>query len=598
MSISVSLVWDDGLDYALHSLPTGQVYPAAGSPSWSLGAVLFALDGYDPPITFTETINVGWLKQGAQVAGRIREKDVEHLQANGRILVSRLLYRGGDRVNDSYGNRQGTIVRLNGLWNTRDYLVSTMAPWGTDIESVQTLSFPRYYVGGYQKEWCEPFAFEVTIRVKFHGDFASVICHQEPYQRVFTSDITGFSRTVSSSAFNYCTFYYRYGNWDNGRLKVWNSPTYSKNSTSSFAEFNFPLKSVEWEDVVPSAIAEYGIPFNGVTDPLKEVPYREIGSEDAHSTWRSIIDSIRGGHLASFAWEQFQASPPIFDDGQLGSDILHQQDYVDFNALLSVYDLAGLLSGDFRDMLKFAKDGYQSWWRLYRSSKTYYGKLRGNALRSYKKFLKTTAGNNLAISYAILPTYDEMLSLIKNHDMLCRLTYEKSIFHARRTTVESGPYGTSIHSTHTCKAEVDRLPREIDSILKDPLGSLMLGIEWWHRWRLWPEFDTLYQGTPFTFLIDRQINIGDAAVAFDDNVRLEYFPVRNVVRGTKRRFSLSSQRAWPLYRGTTGGINFVWYQRYSTRDLPLASISAEIEESAASKFVDSETMALAIRHIR
>jgi len=557
--ISVSLLRSQPLSFVQVSGLTGQLVGNPSSPSWQYGGHLFAIPVSDGEVDcYRENLPFGWLIQGKQPHGKLREKDVQHLNAKGSIVVDGVTAVSPRPSGETRAFHHGWDVSTHAGSGDRSYLIADMVIWGTDSWNYHTFVAPRLFSTAIGK-WQLPFSFGVETAVRFDGEYAAVLYRVEPHDTVYEdSDIT----THHSG---WCTvqFLRLHGRWPDGYRAVWTSDTFQGSSQGDpRGFFIFPSgRHVRYDDVV-AVPSKYDVMLPQVLETLLVPTSTNPGGSMA--TFDAIVNSITRSALAGYVWETFDINRPDFDHGVLGHDILAQQNYVDSNILLTVFELSQLLAGDWKSFQTLGETVKGLW-----TSKDVVLKEATRLGKFLKTWLQTGSTAILTWQYGVMPTARDASATFAGLGKLCKFALTYNRYHARRSTTEKGGLGSPIQSTHVLTVEADPLPRDFQDLVRDPLGYAMGFIENQHKWGLWPTFAMVWDIIPFSFVVDMATNVGSLVEAMDDRIWTQYFNVHVCISSTKRLWSPSPERLWPHLDGVTGAVKFSHYDRYSSEVMPL-----------------------------
>lgn len=555
--------------------------------SWTWGAIciLTDTDGQAPKL-HTRNFDLGWLKQGLQPWGKLRDKEVSHLSSKGHVMVSALGMSAATPTSTQDDFHAGIKYTYGGTVTE----TAAIVPWGQDWSGSTSINtyFPR--LNNTIDAMVGPLSYGVTAALHFDGDVG-----------VFIKSTSAYSYKVK----------YRYAPF---RTEIVGVPA---KSTCQILRLNSPGKpgtlytSGLVNGIVGSLDGEKFILANGGTytrDALLGGPLHPsmgaatnpmsaaattIGFEaEVLAVYDTVCRDLEQGGVLPLAMSVFNNNPCRDDWGDLGSEVLKQRTYVDANLLLTVYDLVNIRAA-FKSWKSLVLWNERIWLKLDQGF-TSIRQLRAWCLKLLKDSPGRAGSSFLGVDYGILPTVRDMEKVVRGALQLYREWLLKpSRLHARRTSLQDGYLSVPVVTTRVLTCETPAIPA---GMIGDPnLPATMQGIEYLHRWGLYPDLKTAYDFIPFSFAFDWMVNIGSVVEDFNDVYWRQYFPVNYVIFGETRTWAPPAARIWPR-KGVTGHVVFRHYARWLSGDFPLPLI--QIDEATGLFSHMAEATALVVTRRR
>lgn len=255
------------------------------------------------------------------------------------------------------------------------------------------------------------------------------------------------------------------------------------------------------------------------------------------------------------------------DFGDLALECAQQLKFVDQNICSLVFDVNDWTH--FHSMWKnFANE------RGWKAALAAYRKLiRGDGRPSdLITFFKPGSSAYLFGKYAVLPTVSDLRRLMKGASKFS-MFLDRQRLHSRRITSLSTP-GCS-YSTHTAvlTAQCAAYPTWLT-------GEIQERIAWMKNWGMWPELTNLWDLLPYSFVLDWVIQFGDLFKQVDDFLLVkDYFPVDYVVCSEKWEVGVEATSMVPWATMVSGVVDFSYYVRWISRECPLPNIDPVSTES-------------------
>lgn len=556
-----SLLKADRYHIASHYL-TGSVI--TGSPySWVLGPVILALPKKGDRAKYGQKWLVpveGIFLQGHQSYGKLRDKGVIHSGARGELTVSGETLASTPVSSNNIGLQGLLFPKKTG----GSQAACGIAAWGNDVTFTGAFRVPTHTVSG--KVYSD-IVFDQEIIVRFDGPYCIVEMHMGPRK------VSADGQPLATAGETWTCSFYRmvYGSY--AMPTLYGSQTYTASMVNGAWRYSFPNASIVAGQAF-AAPSSYGV---GVGSKLLDYDQWKLGLDlinsatDAEILTKAEVVArlLDGRNFISEAEEVFGRFPANTNWGDLGQDIVQQQDYVDTSALLTVFDLAILY------------DTRTSWKLLATTAKklatqatdiavlsTRFFSQTAKSIRLAKNWSKLLSSGYLSVLYGILPPIRDVQKIQEGMKKLYNYASNPRRMHSRRRTVVSGPQGSAIATTSVVTAEVTQL----DS---DFLGELMKEIEFLHRVGLWPTTEMLWDVIPFSFVVDWVVNIGDFWERTDLDHRVQYLPIDHVIYSEKRSWAPKLTLLWPGLTGVSGVVEFTYYSRYIEPTLTLPPVVLE-----------------------
>lgn len=504
---------------------------------------------YGPLFNQTEVVPFGYIRNGKQKMGSLRDKDVLHLKGEGRLVT-----------NKSLSGCSAITYLPSGTSATMGYAVTTNGfsgnaipvPMGENVTLSMAFSFTPYTATGIGPIQPGPMQCTVSVRWGSGGKFV-VETGVMPSSYIKTNTGERIATPGQAGA-----FWGEINPTTGARRK---SASYSCTWTEldSSPGYNIPgVPGVPFLSLSPDP-SVYKINYVS-NNPWSIVKTHVVGGASAIVDSSMLVDWIASPATGRWVYNQLCTHIEPFDVGELGSDIIRGQRHVDANLLLTAFDLIRL------------KSDIKSWKLLSRSLTKSAKKISSGMIKTFadlQRWLdhmgKSVASAYLGVEYGILPTMRDGQAVMKGLGELSSWPTEPDRRHARRTVVSETRFGFNVESTHTLTVESSSLPHGLG-------GNVMAKIRSAKEWGLWPNFSSLWDFVPYSFVYDWFTDAMSAPVTYGDTVVDSlYFPVSYCIISVRRRFSPAVECWVPRQWGVIGQVTFSFYDRSLTRSLPLPS---------------------------
>lgn len=337
-----------------------------------------------------------------------------------------------------------------------------------------------------------------------------------------------------------------------------------------------------WRIYQTSYIARNGSDYTGaeIEAALASIPttptgvsvgYTDLVLTQAGVSLSNFVDalSIAVGKTLSTMQELIWA--PEVDWGQLAVECAAQLKVVDENVLLLFIDVADYKN--FRLVWKTMLNG--QFWKesiLPAVSRAWSALGSGRFLKTQdvREIFRPGASTYLSGKYGVMPSVSDIGRLYSGVCNISTAFRQKQRIHSRRVTSIDVP--DSLSATHTAVLTV-----QCSKYPSDLVGKAMEFISMCKSWGLYPEAQNLWDIIPFSFVVDWFVQIGDYFETVQDayNIR-DYFPIEYAILSQKVAVGKSITSILPQYVAT-GEVQFSYYTRGISRELPLPTPSLEAE---------------------
>lgn len=560
------------------------------SPSNQVYFGLFILSltpDYQAPAVVTDQYPFGWMVQDDRQWGRLRDKGVRHLSANGDVVDSSdISFASGSPDPPSHTTTPPQPIRMcrHIVIAGNSYHVYETIVWGRDFTSVRNIELLSIWNGSV---WYDPILLPVrTVRARFSGDY----CVIEDFHSKAQFRKRGTTTITTSYGIASCRFYRINRGTSTVLQQTQNVSVYVGGIYPDSAQYTMPNGTrVTPLEVVPDP-SLYG---TFTWSNCGSVDYHEGEGNDQLSPYWDIKEALdeETGDLLSRVWNQFESvrESEAFDSGDLTADAIRAQSYVDANLLLTVFDLVTLNAqiGDWGNLLKFFSKNTR--------------KLARQGIHTFSDFVRwvntlspQACSAYLGISYGVLPTVRDGKALWEGFGNVASRYAIPTRSQARRTVeVDAGSWG-QVTNVHVLTLEHSSLP-------DDALGSGMRAIRLLKRWGMYPSYEMLLDAIPFSFVVGWFNNtLKHLAESSDVIVDKEYFPIEYCVESVRRSVVPPLEVVFPGIdlSQVSGSIEFVYYDRFCSHDLPTPALFPGEGEPSTGSIHYLEGLSLVVQRLR
>lgn len=525
------------------------------------------LTGSFPSTPTTVTRQLGSLKQSGETLGRMRDREVTHVNVSGSVSVL------GDTYFDStnaYGFPQAK--RVTGDFVQFDDVVA----WGEPWQELKTASYANYYDNSSGR-WRSMAESSVETIATFSGDKLVIA----------TKGKRGEIRRVDTGQILQATTYYGYMHMFRADPKTRRIYSHSYVSRSG-------ATAASWYTSGEISAALTTIPTSGGSawDLLSDLIRRSIGASSAIADEVvGMIDIARKG-----AYLGLDQHPTDF--GDLALEVSKQVKFVEQNVLGLLFDIED--PRRFRLLWKNLVNsrGWRKALRAYRRDIPHGGKAQAQQIID---LFKPASASYLFGLYAVLPTSRDAERLLQGA-MRSSMFQLQQRLHSRRVTSIDIPDSISAQHTAVLTVQCAEYPNHISGwanrlrdLWKNPdhiSDWAQEGIGGVKRWGVFPEMTNLWDLLPYSFVADWFIQFGSL---FDDvNKYMDqehYFPIHHCVMSEKWERGVSMAVLLPQL-AATGSVVFSYYTRWISSELPLPTITLSTESTAGIHSLEASALIL------
>lgn len=518
--------------------------------------LLVSKDG-GPPLADLFELEFGFIKQGKQVMGNLRDKDVQHLNAEGSLVSCNGWWSSPTYARAA--NYYGPPSRNVSVNNTTYSNVASLALWGIPTTFSFPITRPRYFCVSTAK-WVKEHTLYLTVSYIYDDD--------RRYGMAIVGTPTGISQPPFSFEDGTTT---GIGNYTSVRFftvakplnagKLWSTAAFQVSWDAGGAYISVGGTKRYVKTLVPE-FRRNGFTGDWWANQHAPVTGSSTFWEGSDQTVNDLQEFVQQPMLSRLAASTFTRSPVVFDWSTLTTSILSQHMHVDTSLLVTLFTLTQMkgVSDSWKDIAVFLHGVPKKLRRV---------KTAAKMLRLIKTGLKKTSNTELSTSYGLMPNERDLEAVAVGLHALARYASEPARKHARHTSEEAGFLGTPIKSTNVLTVESEQLS-------SDFLGTSMQLIRAWGQWGMYPTASDLWDVVPFSFAIDWFVNFGSVLDGVDANVgarSTKYYPIKYCIYGSKREWSPALSLYLPAsLAGVSGSITFTWYDRYLSTEYPAPSV--------------------------
>lgn len=515
---------------------------AVALPFVDLAEVSFFLTASDPGLRVEHERRLGNRPvHGMTVRGRMRDKEVSHLNAYGQIQLPRTTH-----VVDS--DPLWGLPRVKTTAGTY-YVVSPPLSWGEEALIERIVPSYTYLYGG------QSFRVE-TGRGKWYivwsGDKAVLVSELDNPQ---VTRVSNESVYIAASR----------------KGTIWPM----RRAGGRIYRFPMQTKTDDYFTGVERQAALTSVPSTGGT-------IRAIQSwtmVDYGST-ASMIDDITFAIARDMQKDKLQLDFHPTDFGDLALECSAQTRFVDQNVLSLIFDV-----DDWRHIHTLWKNltntsGWRSALRAFNRVKSGKGHLS-----DLPEMFKPGSSTYLFGKYAVLPSVSDIRRLVAGAERSASYLHRQRL-HSRRVTVIDDPTALSALHTAVMTVQCDTYPTSITGAMQWFIGE-------WKKWGLFPSVTNLWDILPYSFVVDWIVQYGDLFKDVDAYLETrDYFPIEYVVMSEKWEKTKSISKIAPQFSAATGNVTYSYYVRWISSELPLPTVSLEAESTAGLHLLESTALVI------
>jgi hypothetical protein len=498
------------------------------------------------PVGQLRNLFIDSMDQDRRAFGRLREKGVKHLQTSGTIKCpsSSIIFDtlGGTPRAKRAG---GTFIAFSDYvtWGEDSSSIVVFGPddWTPVISNGKTLT-----LDGATIFWKESFVGDRLI---------AELCYA--IGAVYED---GAMKIPSSSS----NTYLKYRRDSQGRLY------YMGGAAASV----FPLTSGMISDIV-SGMPTSGGSLQGYTDLV----------ETSYGTPESVADLLEEAVTARLPAIMADLPQNVVDFGELGVECSAQKKFVESNVLLLVFDV-----DDWRHFHRMWKtmvnlpawrNVAKAWDRITKGS----GKM-GDIVSLFKP----ASSSYLFSKYAVLPTVGDLGRLWEGFlRSLPEFTRRQRLHTRRETSLETPADCSYARHLAVMTVQCDFYPSSITGMVQEAIAH-------GKQWGVYPGLVNAWDMLPYSFVADWFVQFGDLFEDVDTYLDQKYyFPVEYVVMSEKWEYGVPITSLVPGLPAS-GVVEFSYYVRWITRELPLPSVSLPAESLFSKHW--TEATALVLQRLR
>lgn len=481
---------------------------------------------------------------GSKVYGTMRDKEVSHLNASGTITLpaSTLIWSYDSDLQPLAKSPTSTLIPISApkYWGDETWFEWSIPSYEYTVNSIVYHVDASYY----------------RMRMRYDDDVAILVSEQSN-PRVYK--VATNTTVVAASTKSSIDCYRREGQPGAMNLRWWTT-YYTKIGTFSGSEQLAYLASLHTKT-------------GGQT--LSHLQY--VANELGDHSW--LVDTLLERINPYLSDVSLHLDEHPADFGELGLECSSQLKFVDQNSLLLILDV-----GDWKSFHKMWKDfvSLEGWKR----AKRFYLKAKRNKakLQDLPELFDPASSMYLFGKYAVLPTVSDCKRLLAGAQR-SSLFLSKQRLHSRRVTSIDDP--NALVAQHTAVLTV-----ECAGFSDDISGNVMQFIADGKKWGLYPEVENLWDILTLSFVVDWFVQFGD--LFQDVNAYLDqkyYFPIKYCVMSEKWRVDRSITSIAPGYQAE-GVVQFSYYTRWISRELPLPTVSLSTESLVGNHLLESTALIL------
>jgi len=491
--------------------------------------------------------NLGRLTQDHVKWGKLRDKGVKHLNCSGDLHVATTSVQVGTENGHPYavGSSNGTH------YGYVDWL-----RFGEDRSYEQTWYPANVTYSGYV--YSKPGGTKLTTAIVWNAEKTKMInlltWHHQP---VYRNGTLYRSETITSRIVKYRV---------SGTPRV----LYYMNQQTGIT--GYPTATQQ-----AAAFASIGTSGGSVFNYQNMQQGSSITQELAYSYITAAVEAeYRSLDLFS------QEDDPFTDFGELALECSSQLDYVDQNILGMMFDVTEWRSflGLWKTLTHIApwKRAADAVKRLSLRKKR---PLRSTheAVRTMHDMLDPASSVYLGTLYGVLPSVSDIRRLQDGIVKFMTVPLSQRL-HSRKVSPIEYPDALTGEREAVFTVETSRLPTSSDFSHLRPLEDWQAAIAGMKRWGLYPEVGNLYDRIPYSFCLDWIIPVGDTLDAVNNYMDQEwYFPIQYCISSLKYTKGKSINSMVPASMLATGTVEFSYYVRTISRELPLPTVPLPKVES-------------------
>lgn len=348
---------------------------------------------------------------------------------------------------------------------------------------------------------------------------------------------------------------------------------------------------------VSGSYATQSITIGGVSYPITQaglaslntgsttvVTQADVSSSDPVRDPQALFDECRLTLERDRRYEEINfMRPEGFDFGLLSVELLDQLKVIDENVLFLIFDIADAKHLIRSERTKGFLESFQEFWGRVAYILSNSG---GNSSRKLDK-IRRAASMYLWKEYAFDTIFPDIQRI---RDGLVEFVSSGHVqrLHSRRVALVDDGFGEANTYTAVLTAEVGEYPSWV-------LGRVQAFIGSCKKFGVYPRLTDLWDILPYSFVVDWLV---DFQGFFDDvatyqEVR-DYFPVDHVIYSEKWVRSIAADRLVPYQ--ASGSVEYSFYHRWITEELPLPPVSLGWGPGLTTKWV--QTSALVVQRSR
>lgn len=527
-------------------------YPIAGYAGTLHAPVPLVLIGSPAEDPTTRDVSWGYLQQGSKPIGKLRDKSVLHLKAEGQVEYNTstdlspydshvLLTRDCGYKGDGWSLEAGEQTRrISG----DDYLCVEQSGHVVELDC---WGYGDHFIISWLHVAPRVLAYD------WMGRFAGQISAGAQFRRSYHYSLQGTS------------FYYR--------------------SEMMDGNFSFIVRDGQSYELTPSGISDLISACSN--DPFVLQNGSEIeqggGQDLVPSELLDALEFAMASIPKSFVYKR--ALPHLSADewGSLTVDLKDQLELVESNQMLNFLDLAGyattigrvvgiLESRDFADLAALALDGLKA------------------GVSTFKSFVKALSGAYLMKKYVVDTSVSDAKEVQQGlKDFMSRPKLTR--LHSRQASA-STQEGYVVDHTAVLTVEIGTYPTWFTGRLQEFIGKAK-------SWGLYPDVTNLYDMLQYSFVLDWFVGVGDLVSSVNDYMDvLWYFPVDHSIQSERWTFTVLASELLPDYPGLTGSVQFSYYTRWVSSDVPMPPVHLETGSGLSTTSRGSQATALAVQRLR
>lgn len=494
----------------------------------------------------TYQLEVGSISTGKKTWGQLRDRSCKHLTASGTLTCPIGSLQQGTQDGYPYAYAVGSSTKV---------LYSSTLCWGAPFEWLETVAVPQAMYPPDLGVYTCPDGMTTSYKAHWEGDKlllawttlnGTIYRNGNVYQS--SSITTRIFRYVRGSGANIGKIHY-----------VGMSGILYRVPTGTDLSTNFAAITVPWNNFTTQTQYQSG----------------------TSTTPELVLSYVNSAVQAQFEKLELFTEFGFTDYGQLAIECAKQLRYVKENVLGLIFDVT-----EWRNIRNLWKTLSTStaWRAASAECNRVFRQHKGN-WRSYRRITTPVASVYLGVKYGVLPTSDDVARLFQGIQRFS-LYRRKQRLHSRRVT--SVVYPDACYGQHTAVLTV-----QCAEFSDDISGKAMQCIAGMKAFGMYPETVNLWDRLAYSFVVDWFVQFGDLFEDVDEYLNVkDYFPVDYCVMSEKWSKGVTATSLVPVSIPATGIVEFSYYTRWISRNVPLPTVSLNAKSSADKHLTEAAALIL------